>query len=77
MNVKFVFAELKKSFANVVVFILNQMVSTSKLDMEVIQVTILTIHTKLKNNFIRIVVTEIVWFVFLIAFMVIFHYTEC
>jgi hypothetical protein len=60
MNVKFVFAELKKSFANVVVFILNQMVSTSKLDMEVIQVTILTIHTKLKNNFIRIVVTEIV-----------------
>jgi hypothetical protein len=60
MNVKFVFAELKKSFANMVVFILNQMVSTSKLDMEVIQVTILTIHTKLKNNFIRIVVTEIV-----------------
>jgi hypothetical protein len=57
MNVKFVFAELKKSFANVVVFILNQMVSTSKLDMEVIQVKI---HTKLKNNFIRIVVTEIV-----------------
>jgi hypothetical protein len=57
MNVKFVFAELKKSFANMVVFILNQMVSTSKLDMEVIQVKI---HTKLKNNFIRIVVTEIV-----------------
>jgi hypothetical protein len=57
MNVKFVFAELKKSFANMAVFILNQMVSTSKLDMEVIQVKI---HTKLKNNFIRIVVTEIV-----------------